>query len=88
MIQKILVGTDTSASADLAVQTAAGLALAHDAELLILHVKREQVRDAFDPGEGCRRGDVPGGDAGSIPQGEGPGSPRTGRPGRQDLLGG
>jgi nucleotide-binding universal stress UspA family protein len=50
MIQKILVGTDTSASADLAVQTAAGLALAHDAELLILHVKRpEEVRDAFDP---------------------------------------
>jgi nucleotide-binding universal stress UspA family protein len=50
MIQKILVGTDTTASADLAVQTAAGLALAHDAELLILHVKApEEVRDAFDP---------------------------------------
>jgi nucleotide-binding universal stress UspA family protein len=50
MIQKILVGTDTTASADMAVQTAAGLALAHDAELLILHVKRpEEVRDAFDP---------------------------------------
>jgi nucleotide-binding universal stress UspA family protein len=50
MIQKILVGTDTTASADLAVQTAADLALAHHAELLILHVKApEEVRDAFDP---------------------------------------
>jgi nucleotide-binding universal stress UspA family protein len=50
MIQKILVGTDTTAAADLAVRTAADLALAHDAELLILHVNTPQaVRDAFDP---------------------------------------
>jgi nucleotide-binding universal stress UspA family protein len=50
MIQKILVGTDTTASADLAVRTAADLAVAHDAELLILHVKApEELRDAFDP---------------------------------------
>jgi K+-sensing histidine kinase KdpD len=35
---KILVGTDTSASADLAVQAAAEPARASDAELLVLHV--------------------------------------------------
>jgi nucleotide-binding universal stress UspA family protein len=39
MIQKVLVGTDTSASADLAVQAAADLARVHDAELLVLFVR-------------------------------------------------
>lgn len=49
-MQKILVGTDTSAAADLAVQTAAGLARAHDAELLVLYVKPSlDAREVFDP---------------------------------------
>jgi nucleotide-binding universal stress UspA family protein len=39
MIQKVLVGTDTSASADVAVQAAADLARVHDAELLVLYVR-------------------------------------------------
>lgn len=49
-MQKILVGTDTSASADLAVQAAADLARAHDAELLVLYVKPPlDAREVFDP---------------------------------------
>jgi nucleotide-binding universal stress UspA family protein len=50
MIKKILVGTDTSSSADMAVATAAELARKNDAELLVLYVKPKQgARDAFDP---------------------------------------
>lgn len=50
MIQKILVGTDTSVSADLAVEAAAGLARAHDAELLVLYVRPSlDAREVFDP---------------------------------------
>ncbi len=50
MIQKVLVGTDTSASADLAVDAAAALAHAHDAELLVLYVKPPlDAREVFDP---------------------------------------
>ena len=50
MIQKVLVGTDTSASADLAVAAAAELARAHDAELMILYVKPPlDAREVFDP---------------------------------------
>ncbi len=50
MIKRILVGTDTSASADLAVTAAAELARANQAELLVLYVQPEdQARDAFDP---------------------------------------
>jgi nucleotide-binding universal stress UspA family protein len=50
MMQKILVGTDTSASADLAVQAAADLAKAHDAELLVLYVRPSlDAREVFDP---------------------------------------
>lgn len=50
MIEKVLVGTDTSASADLAVAAAADLAKAHDAELLVLYVRSEHdVREVADP---------------------------------------
>jgi nucleotide-binding universal stress UspA family protein len=50
MVKKILVGTDTSASADLAVEAAAGLARAHEAELVVLYVKPAvEAREVFDP---------------------------------------
>jgi nucleotide-binding universal stress UspA family protein len=49
-MNKILVGTDTSAAADLAVQSAAELARTTDAELLVLHVRADPgARDAVDP---------------------------------------
>jgi nucleotide-binding universal stress UspA family protein len=49
-MKKILVGTDTSASADLAVKAAADLARVSDAELLVLHVRPPaQAFDAADP---------------------------------------
>src|SRR5678815_4431975 len=49
-VKKILVGTDTSASADTAVREAARLASVDDAELLVLHVRSEaSARDAVDP---------------------------------------
>ena len=49
-MKKILVGTDTSASADLAVGEAARLAGLNGAELLVLHVRPDTaVRDAVDP---------------------------------------
>jgi nucleotide-binding universal stress UspA family protein len=49
-VKKILVGTDTSASADLAVREAARLASADHAELLVLHVRSDtSARDAVDP---------------------------------------
>jgi nucleotide-binding universal stress UspA family protein len=49
-MNKILVGTDTSAAADLAVQSAADLARTNDAELLVLHVRPDSAaRDAVDP---------------------------------------
>jgi len=49
-MSKILVGTDTSAAADLAVQSAAELARTNDAELLVLHVRPDSAaRDAVDP---------------------------------------
>jgi len=49
-MNKILVGTDTSAAADLAVQSAAELARTNDAELLVLHVRADSAaRDAVDP---------------------------------------
>jgi nucleotide-binding universal stress UspA family protein len=50
MIQKVLVGTDTSTSADMAVQAAADLARVHDAELLVLYVRGPvQSADAANP---------------------------------------
>ena len=52
MIQKIVVGTDTSAAADLAVTEAADLARAHDAELVVLYVRPPvDAREVFDPGK-------------------------------------
>ena len=49
-MKKILVGTDTTASADLAVRNAAELARASGAELLVLYVAPEQsLRSAVDP---------------------------------------
>jgi nucleotide-binding universal stress UspA family protein len=49
-MNKILVGTDTTASADLAVQTAAELARASAAELVIVHVRSNGAsHDAADP---------------------------------------
>ena len=49
-MKKILVGTDTSASADFAVQAAADLARRNDAELLVLHVRApSSAHDAVDP---------------------------------------
>ena len=50
MMQRILVGTDTTAAADLAVDAAADLAMTHGAELLVLHVREGTgMREAIDP---------------------------------------
>jgi nucleotide-binding universal stress UspA family protein len=46
----ILVGTDTTAAADLAVENAAGLARARGAELLVLYVRPDSdLRAVVDP---------------------------------------
>ncbi|HSH33328.1 MAG TPA: universal stress protein [Actinomycetota bacterium] len=46
----ILVGTDTTASADLAVEDAAALAHARGAELLVLYVRKDgDLRTVVDP---------------------------------------
>lgn len=51
MISKILVGTDTSAAATHAVDEAAVLAQANDAELVVLYVRPPlDARQVFDPG--------------------------------------
>ena len=48
----ILVGTDTSAAADLAVEDAARLARDRDAELVVLYVRPEgDVHSVVDPGK-------------------------------------
>jgi nucleotide-binding universal stress UspA family protein len=50
MTQKILVASDASAAADLAVRRAAEMAQAYDAELLVLYVKPPvDAREVFDP---------------------------------------
>ena len=50
MVRKVLVGTDTSASADLAVGAAADLARACAAPLVVLYVKPElDPREVFAP---------------------------------------
>jgi nucleotide-binding universal stress UspA family protein len=47
----ILVGTDTTAAVDLAVENAAGLARARGAELLVLYVRPDSdLRAVVDPG--------------------------------------
>jgi nucleotide-binding universal stress UspA family protein len=49
-MKKILVGTDTTASADLAVQSAAELARFAGAELIVVHVRSNGAsHDAADP---------------------------------------
>jgi nucleotide-binding universal stress UspA family protein len=49
-MNKILVGTDTSAAADVAVRAAAELARRHEAELLVVQVRSNgAARDAADP---------------------------------------
>jgi len=48
MIDKVLVGTDTSAAADLAVDAAADLARTNGAELLVVYAKNGDST-AFDP---------------------------------------
>ena len=49
-MNKVLVGSDTTASADLAVQTAAELARVAGAELLVVHVRSNGAsHDAADP---------------------------------------
>lgn len=49
-MKKILVGTDTSAAADLAVRAAAELARVAEGELLIVHVRSNgAAHDAADP---------------------------------------
>jgi nucleotide-binding universal stress UspA family protein len=49
-MKKILVGTDTTAAADLAVQTAGELARVSEAELLVVQVRSDAAaHDAADP---------------------------------------
>ncbi len=49
-MKKILVGTDTTAAADLAVQAAGELARLNEAELLVVQVRSEAAaHDAADP---------------------------------------
>ena len=52
MIKKVLVGTDTSAAADLAVDAAAELARTNDAQLVVVYAKPGNgASEAFDPGK-------------------------------------
>ena len=53
MIKKVLVGTDTSAAADLAVDAAAELARTNDAELVVVYANGNGngSSTAFDPGK-------------------------------------
>ncbi len=50
MIRSILVGTDTSAAATMAVEEASELARSHGAELVVLYVRPPvDAREVFDP---------------------------------------
>jgi nucleotide-binding universal stress UspA family protein len=52
MIRSILVGTDTSAAAAVAVEEAGSLARAQDAELVVLYVRPPlDAREVFDPAD-------------------------------------
>jgi nucleotide-binding universal stress UspA family protein len=52
MIKKVLVGTDTSAAADLAVNAAAELARTNEAELIAVYARPSNgASEAFDPGK-------------------------------------
>jgi nucleotide-binding universal stress UspA family protein len=51
MIKKVLVGTDTSAAADLAVDAAAELARTNGAELVVVYANGNGISTAFDPGK-------------------------------------
>jgi len=51
MIKKVLVGTDTSAAADLAVDAAAELARTNEAELVVVYASGNGGSTAFDPGK-------------------------------------
>jgi nucleotide-binding universal stress UspA family protein len=51
MIKKVLVGTDTSAAADLAVDAAAELARTNEAELVVVYASGNGSSTAFDPGK-------------------------------------
>ncbi len=64
----ILVGTDTSAAADLAVEDAARLARDRGTELLVLYVRPEgDVRSVVDPAKAADPTRLPGEDAGRFP---------------------
>jgi nucleotide-binding universal stress UspA family protein len=51
MINKVVVGTDTSAAADLAVDVAAELARTNEAELVVVYANGNGGSTAFDPGK-------------------------------------
>jgi nucleotide-binding universal stress UspA family protein len=52
LMQKIVVGTDAEAAADLAVSQAAELARSHDAELIVLYVEPPvDAREVFAPSQ-------------------------------------
>ena len=78
-MKKILVGTDTSASADLAVGEAARLAGLNGAELLVLHVRPDTaVRDAVDPRKSGGSEPLPRRDGSAVPVDHGPQLVRVG----------
>ena len=51
MISKVLVGTDTSAAAELAVDAAAELARTNQAKLVVVYANGKGASTAFDPGK-------------------------------------
>ena len=68
-MQTILVGTDTSAAADLAVEDAARLARDRGAELLVLYVAPESdLRAVADPDRAADPRRLPGADPDAVPR--------------------
>ena len=85
----ILVGTDTSAAADLAVQGAARLARDRGAELLVLYVRsRHRPPHGGRPRPRRRSRRLPGQDAGEVPRRLDADTGRGRRRRRADLRGG